>query len=159
MIQQILNNRYTVLIARLLLGTIFVMYGVDKIIAPKDFAHNILNYKMIPEMFVNIFALILPWVEAICGILLILGVRLRANAILSAVMTLMFMGAIAFAMIRGLEINCGCSAHAETVGWPKLIEDTGYLLLSVVIYFFPRNEFSLEQYLRSASTEQPTVTA
>ncbi|MFN8366585.1 MAG: MauE/DoxX family redox-associated membrane protein [Candidatus Kapaibacterium sp.] len=158
MIQRILNNSYTILIARLVLGTIFVMYGVDKIIAPKDFAHNILNYKMLPEVVVNIFALTLPWLETICGVLLILGVRLRANAILSGAMTLMFMGAVSIAMIRGLEINCGCSAHAETVGWPKLMEDTGYLLLALLIYLFPRKEFTLEYYVTSLQQE-PTVTA
>ena len=61
-------------------------------------------------------------------------------------------------MIRGLEINCGCSAHAETVGWPKLMEDTGYLLLALLIYLFPRKEFTLEYYVTSLQQE-PTVTA
>ena len=72
------------------------------------------------------------------GIMLILGIRLKANAIISAGLLIVFIVAVASAMIRGLDINCGCSSvHPEHVGFPKIFENTGLTILSVLIVWFP----------------------
>lgn len=146
--KHLLQNPYLHLIARIVVGIIFIMYAIDKISTPKDFSHSIMNYKMVPEFAVNMLALVLPWVELITGMMLVLGVRLRAASLLASLMLVMFIMAIGVAMMRGLEINCGCSATSETVGWGKIGEDFAYLVLSLLIYFAPQRQFTLESAVK-----------
>ncbi len=132
------------LLARAIVGGVFVMYAVDKIAAPADFALNIERYELLPYGLVNLVAIVLPWVELVVGVCILMGVRLRLNAVLAAVMLVVFIGAIGSAMARGLEINCGCSARSETVGWGKIAEDVLYLLLAVRIVIKPDRVLSLD---------------
>lgn len=143
----ILNNPYIILIARLVIGVVFIMFGMDKISAPKDFAMSIMKYEMMPVAFVNVFALILAWLEVIVGICMVLGVRIKANALIIGALNVMFMTAISYALIAGLNINCGCSANSKPISFYKLIEDGIYLALAVLVYMFPRREFTLEWFV------------
>ena len=143
-----LENRFLSLIFRLVIGMVFLVAGIGKAADPSSFAHEILNYHIIPFPLINFFAMILPWVEILCGIFLIAGVRIKANAAISALFMLIFIIAIGSAMARGLNINCGCFAgHTVLVGWPKIMEDLGLLLLSLCLYYYPVQKFSLENYL------------
>ncbi|MCS7000535.1 MAG: MauE/DoxX family redox-associated membrane protein [Bacteroidota bacterium] len=142
------------LAARIVVGSIFVMYALDKISAPADFALNIERYEILPLAWVNLFALILPWVELIVGIFLLFGVRLRASASVAAVLLVVFIVAIGSAMARGLQIDCGCSAHSEPVGWGKIVEDMLYLLLALRITYWPNPEWTVETLSRA---EIPTA--
>ncbi|MFM7774898.1 MAG: DoxX family protein [Candidatus Kapaibacterium sp.] len=146
---------FTVL-ARLVVGAVFIGYGIDKIVAPKDFAHSILNYQILPPPAVNILALLLPWIEVTGGMMLIIGIRLRASAFLLGTLLVTFIVAIGTAMLRGLEINCGCSAHSEPVGLPKILEDCLYLVLCIRIMLYPHGLLTLESYV-SASEGMATV--
>ncbi len=148
---RVLGHPGLTLVYRLVLGYVFLTYGLEKIFLSKDFAHNIMNYELMPHAWVNIAALVMPWVEVFAGLQLIVGLRVRSGALLSASMLVMFMMAISIAMARGLEINCGCSAHPEPVGFPKLAEDTGFLVLSLLLFFFPDSWLSLERYLGGSS--------
>ncbi len=127
-----------ILAARLVLGSVFVIAGVEKIANPDAFAKAINNYQLLPYNALNIMALVLPWLEVLAGALLIFGVRLRASSALTAVMLIVFIAAIASAMMRGLSIDCGCfsqgSAASEPVGWKKVAEDIGLLALSLQIF-------------------------
>lgn len=139
------------LLARVIVGGVFVMYAVDKIAAPADFALSIERYQLLPFAMVNLLAIVLPWLELVVGLCLLLGVRLRINAVLAALMLAVFIGAIGSAMARGLEINCGCSAHSETVGWGKIVEDVVYLLLALRIAIKPDRILALENQPRIAT--------
>lgn len=132
--------------ARLVVGGIFVMYAVDKIAAPADFAVNIERYDLLPLAVVNLMAILLPWIELLVGIFLLAGVRLQASAVIAAGLLLIFIAAIASAMARGLEINCGCSAHSESVGWGKIVEDAVYLGLVIRIIVKPDQQWTLESF-------------
>ncbi|TAE24719.1 MAG: DoxX family membrane protein [Candidatus Kapaibacterium sp.] len=127
-----------ILAARLVLGSVFIIAGVEKIANPDAFAKAIHNYQLLPYSMLNIMALTLPWLEVLAGALLIFGVRLRASSALTALMLIVFIAAIASAMMRGLSIDCGCfsqgSAASEPVGWKKIAEDVALLVLSVQIF-------------------------
>lgn len=144
--KNVLDTPVPTVLSRAVIGVVFVSYGIDKIIAPKDFAHSILNYQLLPPGMVNIMALLLPWVEVIGGILLLVGIRLRASAFVLGTLLVTFIVAIGTAMLRGLEINCGCSAHSEPVGIPKILEDCVYLFLCLQIMVYPYSNWTLESY-------------
>lgn len=136
-------NRVLLPAARLVLGGVFLFYSIGKIADPAAFAREIGNYHILPLYAINILAIVLPWLELICGALLIAGAKLRASSAIVGSMLLVFIIAIYSAMSRGLNINCGCSTvNVEMVGWKKIGEDALWLLLAVYIIIFPNNSFS-----------------
>jgi uncharacterized membrane protein YphA (DoxX/SURF4 family) len=97
-----------VLLCRLAAGITFLYASLDKIGDPAGFARVVANYRLLPLPLLHVFALLLPWTEAVVGVALILGVAARGAALLASLMTTMFIGAIALALLRGLDISCGC---------------------------------------------------
>lgn len=152
-----LNNPIVLLICRLIVGFIFLSYGASKIEIADKFAADIAKYTIMPEFSLNIFAIIIPWIELVVGVLLILGVRLRANSIISIALLTIFITFVAYAILMGLDINCGCSStHPQKVGLPKIIENSGLILLSIVIFAFPNQKFTLEEFIiNSANAKTP----
>lgn len=138
--KKIISNPWVLLIARLVVGFIFISFGVSKIVDPAGFAKEIGNYQMVPMWSLNIIALTLPWIELISGLLLMIGVKLKANSALIALLLVWFIFMVAVAWARGLDINCGCSAVNPTpVGIKKILENFGILTLTLLVWFYPKN--------------------
>ena len=136
--QTVFFHPVIILAARLVLGSVFVIAGVEKVVNPNAFAKAINNYQMLPFAALNVMALILPWLEVLTGVFLIFGIRLRASSALIASMLVVFLIAIGSAMARGLSIECGCYSQGgggEIVGWKKVFEDVGLLVLAVQIFW------------------------
>ena len=123
---------------RLVLGGIFIYASIDKILHPAQFAESFLNYKILPRQMVNLFALTLPWVEVIAGIFLIAGIFEWASLTLYNGLMIVFMTAIATALMRGLNIDCGCFTSDPDVGkmnWFTFLRDLTMLVPGVGAYF------------------------
>ena len=118
------------LVLRLFLGAVFVYAGVVKIIDPAGFAKSIGNFQILRPDQINLVAITLPWIEVVAGGLLMAGIWRRPSALLIAVMLIVFIAAVASAMHRHLNIDCGCfGTQAGTkVGLTKIMENTGMLL-------------------------------
>ncbi len=124
-------------VLRIALGAIFIYAAVGKILDPSAFAADIDNYRMLPYFLVALMAAILPWLELSCGLLLIIGRWLPGATLLIMLMNLVFVIAIASALVQGLDIPCGCfalSKEASRVGLVKIIEDMMFLLAAFFIY-------------------------
>ena len=123
---------------RLLIGAIFIYAGYVKIIDPFGFAKNIYQYQILSNDWVNLTAIILPWLEVISGLALIFIPRLRRGA--SAwifFMLLVFTIAVTYSVQRGLDISCGCLStdpEAARIGWKKVTENVGLLILTLMIF-------------------------
>lgn len=119
---------------RLIVGGVFLYFGVPKILAPDTLATAIINYDLVPQAGINLLALILPWLEVIAALVLIVGPWRREAAALSAGMCVMFIAAISSALARGLSIDCGCTAEGGSpVSWLLVGMDSGLLLLSLAL--------------------------
>lgn len=141
----IIENQYLNLAARIIVGLIFIYAGIGKVIEPEKFAKEIFNYSILPYFLINITALIMPWLEVIVGIFLIAGIRIKASGFISSGLMAVFIIAVFSAMVRGLDINCGCFSDKNVmVGWPKIFENLGILILALYVTFFPVNKFTLE---------------
>jgi len=130
----LLRNPWLSLIARLVVGGVYVYAAVDKIIHPDEFAKIVHNYHILPGSLINVFALILPWLELICGIALIVGTRNLGASTILAGLTAVFIVAVGINMARGVNIACGCfstSSQARRLGTMLLIEDAALLLLAL----------------------------
>jgi uncharacterized membrane protein YphA (DoxX/SURF4 family) len=129
-------HRYLTLAARLFLGAVFIFASIDKIAAPEPFAIAVEAYKILPYPLINLFALVVPWLELLCGIFLIAGYNIRGSAIVASALLTGFTAAILSAMARSLNIDCGCfgEAYQAPVGWARVLEDLGLLLLGAYLY-------------------------
>jgi putative oxidoreductase len=104
---------------RVALGVVFIVASLDKIQNPQSFADNIANYRVMPYQLINLVAIMLPWIEIVAGSLLVVGIWIRANALVASGMLVVFSLAILQALLRNLDISCGCfstdpAAHKMT---------------------------------------------
>ena len=133
-----LSNKYFLVSIRVLLGFVFILAAISKIAEPEDFARAISNYKLLPIFTINIFAIILPWIELCAGILLVFGISVKENSTILSGLLLVFIFAIAISLARGLNIDCGCfgTTGGAKVGIQKLLENFGLILLGLILIRF-----------------------
>ncbi len=135
------SNKYLLFIFRLTVGFVLIIAAIPKIADPSSFAKSIEAYQLIPAIFINLAALIIPWVELLIGIFLLVGVMLRGSAVLSASMFAVFSIIIAVSLMRGLSIDCGCfGANSSPLNWMRFWEDIGLMLLSIIIFHTSKNQ-------------------
>ena len=147
--------RFVLSVVGIVLGGLFVYAGVQKHLAPYEFAEAILAYQMLPSTLVGVVAATLPWVEMISGFSLILGCLLRSRRVanpfpIGAVLrrsalllilgqSLLFVAVLLITMARGLKIDCGCGLFFQRqVGPAAILEDGLFLLLTGLLYWRER---------------------
>ena len=131
---KIFDDDYLSLIARLLVGGIFIYASLDKLAQPAQFARIVFNYHLIPIDLINIMAIILPWVELICGISVILGLYRQGGLIVLNFLVILFIIAIAVNVFRGVDLECGCftvSSRARGSALELIFRDLGLLIISL----------------------------
>ncbi len=138
--KEFLSNKYVVVTLRVLLGLIFIYSSIGKLFNPADFAKAILRYDFLPIYFVNLLAIVLPWLEFIVGLLLISGVYKKASALLAGASLVMFLIALISASVRGLDISCGCFSLEESSSKGdiifRIIQDFFMLAAVIIVYKF-----------------------
>ena len=131
------------LLARFILGAVFIYASLDKIADPVAFSTNIDNYHISPIAINNLAALILPWIELIIGLSLITGVFLDGASILTIGLLAFFIFIITQAYMRGISLECGCFKTAvdpslgdlkQEMLW-RIFEDILFLVLAIIVYF------------------------
>ena len=120
---------------RIVLGAIFIYAALPKIADPVAFAGSVAAYRILPYFGSYLTAAVLPFLELLCGVLLVSGYRVRGGAALIALMNLVFIAALASAILRGLEIDCGCFEQegAKTSPWVALARDALFLAMSLYV--------------------------
>ncbi len=96
-----------------IVGGIFVYAGAIKALDPVRFANDIDNYKFLPWFISVRLAFYLPWLEMLCGLVLIFRFLYRGGLSILTTLILVFIGATIAAKARGLDITCGCFGHAS----------------------------------------------
>ena len=145
-----MKNLSLALGARLVLGGVFLYAGFVKLGQPLEFALSISGYELLPY-FGNIFlASVLPWIELFCGLMLIVGWKVRPTAALMILVMLVFIGALISAKARGLEVDCGCFevGKADELPpsiWIALVRDFGLLFLSIAVWLSAHRAIIVER--------------
>lgn len=136
------------IVARLLLGGLFIKMGVSKLGHPVKFLKDIREYGLLPEApvfdslnLINLTAIALPWIEILCGVLLIVGFWLRGSSLVLGLMLAFFTTAIFLRAVGvyneggiafcGIEFDCGCGAGVINI-CRKLAENLSLLGLCVI---------------------------
>lgn len=135
-----LSNKYLQIVLRLIIGGLFIYASYDKLFNPAEFADIVKGYQILPLALVNIFGIVLPYVEFIAGTFLVFGVFKKGSALTISVLLIVFLLALIRAQILGLDINCGCfslETNGEKSNIPmRILEDILMLAGSLIIYFF-----------------------
>lgn len=120
---------------RISLGAIFIYAAVLKIADPVAFAGSVAAYRILPYFASYLTAAVLPFLELICGVLLVCGYRVKGGALIIVFLNLLFMAALASAIVRGLDIDCGCfkQGGSKTSPWVALARDTVFLAMAIFV--------------------------
>ena len=124
---------------RLALGAIFLAAAyfklrpkgqtVGSVSGPQDFAFAVSAFRLgLPDWFVKFSVFTLPWTEGVAALFLILGLFTRAASWLIGLMLGVFTLLIVSAIVRGIDVKCGCFGDSGLVcpgaaGWCKVIEN------------------------------------
>ena len=123
---RIIHNDYLTMLSRLVIGIMLIYASYYKVIEPASFAKSIWYYHMGPGSLINLMALVLPWLELICGLGLILGLFYDGAKVWATLMMVMFIIALSSTIVRGIDIDCGCfkaSQGATGSAWKSLVFD------------------------------------
>lgn len=122
---------------------VFIYASLDKILHPQAFAQAVFNYQILPETFINLTALVLPWLELVLGCCLILNKWMPGAVVFITFLLVGFMTAISYNLSRGLNVGCGCFSSApgeDAMSHLTLLRD--FLFLAMSILLFGLNFFS-----------------
>ncbi|MBW1840314.1 MAG: DoxX family membrane protein [Deltaproteobacteria bacterium] len=130
------------LIARWVLGVIFLYASFHKIIDPEHFAKIVYGYYLFPDVSINLIAIVLPFVEFFSGLALILGIYPRSGALIINGMLLAFITALTINLARGHQFDCGCFSYGDR-GYTYsaiqlLVRDIILFVLGLQVLFFDR---------------------
>jgi uncharacterized membrane protein YphA (DoxX/SURF4 family) len=141
-------------LARLVVGGVWLAAGLLKIPDPAENVRAVRAYQLLPESIVPTVGHALPILEILVGVCLLVGLLVRANAVLSVVLLLAFVIGISSAWARGLSIDCGCfgggggPAENAQAKYPwELARDFGLLLLSGWLVYRPRTPWAVDNQL------------
>jgi hypothetical protein len=105
------------------------------------------NYRIVPGALVNLMALVMPWIELLCGLALILGIWKATARTFIAVLLVVFIAAISINLLRNNVIDCGCFDVSEA-GKTRderladmrfvIVRDLGMLLMAAQLWWAER---------------------
>ncbi len=94
---------------RWLLGGLLLWAAVSKLANPTEFLGSIYAYQLpLPQALLQVAAVVLPWVELLCGLLLLAGFATQPALLIVTALMGLFVIATGQAWGRGLDIACGC---------------------------------------------------
>lgn len=149
-ITRMLTPRLLSLYFRLFIGGMFLFAGGMKVLDPHGFAQAVSNYRLLPEATVSLCAVVLPWIEIIVGLSLLVGIWVPGAALVASSLLILFAGALAISLVRGLDISCGCFSTDPSQGTITrlyLLRDLILIAMSVVIFVWDQGVASLESIL------------
>jgi uncharacterized membrane protein YphA (DoxX/SURF4 family) len=130
-----IRNKSILLVFRLVVGGVFIWAGLLKILDPLEFAQNIANYRVFSRDLSLLAAIVLPWLEILCGVLVIFGIFRSASSLLLSGLLAAFLVLITVTIFRGLDVDCGCfGSLGRHVDYSLLLADIVLLYLTLSIF-------------------------
>ena len=127
------------LLLRVFMGLVFIWASWDKLLDPVVFARVVHSDRLIPSAMVNLVAIILPWIELTCGLLLIIGLLTKGSVFIIDSLLFIFILALGFNLYRGFDISCGCftlNYEADNTILYMLIRDVALLLIGLWLLLY-----------------------
>lgn len=133
------GNRYLIFILRLILGGIFLVSSLGKMVDIERYSVDaVYTFGILPMALARPFGLVMPFIELAVALGLLFGVLTRLSALGCGLMSLAFFIAKAVVLAEGREIDCGCfGAVVETLASVTIYMDIPMLIFSLVVMLAP----------------------
>jgi len=123
---------------RIIFGGIFIFASIDKILHPQAFAEVVFNYHLLPDVLINLVAISLPWIEAVAGLVVIIGRGVLGGLAVLNCLLVIFTASILLNIARGIDITCGCfsteiTTASKSVMWLEVARDVVLLGVGVML--------------------------
>ena len=155
--------RWAGLVARLVVGGVWIWAGLLKIGTPQASITAVRAYQLLPASVAELVGRVLPVFEIVLGACLVLGLLTRLGGILSALLQLAFIVGIVSVWARGIAIDCGCfggggyDPHAfEKYPW-EIARDTGLFALSLLVAWVGTTPLAVDSLLFHPRSEAVSV--
>lgn len=132
---------------RLIVAAVLIFAALQKIWMPLEFARLIKEYRLLPDQLLNLVAVILPWLEMVCGLSLLSGLWLRGAALLLSGLNAIFVFAISYrawlimsstgVAFFDLAYDCGCGFGVVSIP-TKILENILLVGAGLIILFSRR---------------------
>ena len=88
---------------------------------------------MLPAAFVPYVAAAVVGIELVAGIALVSGILARPAAVVVAALLLAFLAFLAQALLRGIDLRCGCFGGNEPASWWSVARDGAMLAAALAV--------------------------
>ena len=123
---------FLVLASRLVPAIVFLAAAYGKLRDPYAFAVSVYAYRVLPASLATVFAVVTPAIEVSAALALATGLLWRGGAILIGGLLLVFIAGLAQAILRGINIDCGCFGKGSSpVSFWLIARNYGLLLLAL----------------------------
>ena len=145
--------RWVGVVARVVVGGVWVYAGMLKLPHPDTSVTAVRSYQLLPAGLAETVGHLLPMLEIVVGGCLLLGLLTRVTGAASALLQIAFIIGIASVWSRGIAIDCGCFGNggADPVAFGKypweIARDTGLLALSLLLVWRPRTPLAVDNLL------------
>lgn len=111
------------LIARVFLGATFLLSGLIKLSNRRAFLLDVLGYGVLPVSAARLYARVIPWLEAVAGSLVLVGIGQRLGAAVLLLLLASFAVAVSTNVAHGRRFPCRCfgSWATEQIGIVTLV--------------------------------------
>ena len=135
-----LIHECTVLLGRLWVGGALAVAGVAGLLAPTaELVRAIEGYQVLPAQAAPYLAQALPWVEAVIGLAVLIGLTQRISLRVAAGLVTLFWLVTGQALLRRLPLSdCGCFGQLLSLSLPRIWLLDGALLL-IAWWLVPRH--------------------
>ncbi len=157
--------RWAGLVARLVVGGVWIWAGVIKLPDPEASVTAVRAYQLLPPGLADGVGRVLPMFEVVVGTCLVLGLITRLSAAVSAVLQIAFIVGIISVWSRGIEISCGCFGDGgpdpdafSKYPW-EIARDSGLLILSLFVAWLRSTPYALDNRIFPQQSEVADVEA
>jgi uncharacterized membrane protein YphA (DoxX/SURF4 family) len=134
-----IGNRYVILVFRWILGLIFLLSAIGKLVDLQGSVDAVYGFNVFPLAFARFTGLVVPFIELLCALGLLLGVLTRLASLGISLMSLSFFLVKAHVLyIQGRQVDCGCfGALMSTMASVTIHMDIPMLVMGLVIIAAP----------------------
>ena len=127
-------------VCRVALGALFIWAAVTKLPDMAAFVQDVANYRVIPAALVPLLAAAVVGIELLAGIALLTGVMERPASAVLAVLLGAFTVLLVQALLRGIDLRCGCFGSDERASWWTVVRDLVMLATAIAVARGPAPE-------------------
>jgi len=126
-------RRWGLIGCRVVLGALFLWAAATKLPDLSAFAQDLANYRLLPGVLVPWAATAVVGIEIVAGLALVTGFAARPAAMIAAGLLGAFIVFLAQALLRGIDLRCGCFGGDEPASWWTVARDGAMLAAALLL--------------------------